>query len=231
MKRYVKSAHYTTYQGHQIRVNEGETTPQAITRYRNQLAKEEADRLEAERLAKEEKERARAERRKIPKYQEGDIVLSKDGKYYEVFMPYYHDKDETVYYSSVPTTPDGTWDIPEDEDDYRWAAMAQEIDQKDIQRRIKKAKASKISASTTYGMQIHPDDADGEYSVAIDGDWKAYNWEDSAWGRLMSYDKDTKLYTVQWADGHTSQHYSSDLMTIEKANAANQKYWEGDDNA
>lgn len=148
MKRYIKSAHYTTYQGHQIRVNEGETTPQAITRYRNQLAQEEADRLESERLAKEEKERVRAERRKIPKYQEGDIVLGKDGKYYEVFMPYYHDKDETVYYSSVPTTPEGEWDIPEDEDDYRWATMGQEIDQKDIQRRIKKAKASKISAST-----------------------------------------------------------------------------------
>lgn len=133
----IAAARYTTYQGKQIRINDGETTPEAITRYRNQVAKEEADRLESERLAKEEKERARAERRKIPKYQEGDIVLGKDGKYYELFMPYYHDKDETVYYTSVPTTPEGEWDIPEDEDDYRWATVGQEIDQKDIQRKIK----------------------------------------------------------------------------------------------
>lgn len=53
--------------------------------------------------------------------------------------------------------------------------------------------------------------------------------QDDAWGRLMSYDPNTELYTVQWPDGHTSEHHSYELMTIEKANEANRRYWEGNE--
>jgi len=98
-----------------------------------------------------------------------------------------------------------------------------------MKRTFTKYPKSYVKASSNYGMYVHPDDADGEYSVALDGDWKAYNWEDDAWGHLMSYDPNTKLYTVQWPDGHTSEHHSYELMTIEKANEANRKYWEGDE--
>ena len=140
MKRYIKSTRYTTYQGQQIPVNDGETSLQAKNRFRDQLAKEEADRLEAERIAKEEKERARAEQRRTPKYQENDIVLGKDGKYYELFEPYYHEPDDTVYYSAIPTNAEGKWDIPEDDDDYRWSSFGDEINQRDIQKRVRKSR-------------------------------------------------------------------------------------------
>ena len=95
-----------------------------------------------------------------------------------------------------------------------------------MKRKFTKYPQGYVRADSSYGMYVHPDDADGQYSVAKRGDWKAYNWEDDAWGRLMSYDKTTKLYTVQWPDGHTSQHEGWDLMTIERANEDNRKYWE-----
>ena len=133
MKRYVKSAHYTTYQGHQIRVNEGETTPQAITRYKNQIAREESDKLEAERVAKEEKLAAREQRRKTPKYTDGTIVLTKDGEYFQVYEGYYSEYDNDIAYDAVPCTETGKWITPRND----WEDLTIEIYQKDIQRKIK----------------------------------------------------------------------------------------------
>lgn len=132
MKRYIKSAHYTTYQGHQIRVNEGETTSQAITRYRNQLVQDEADRLEVERIAKEEKSVAREQRRKTPKYADGTIVLGKNGKYYQVYDGYYVEYYDDIAYDAVPCTETGKW-IP----DLEFGDVSEEIYQRDIQRKIK----------------------------------------------------------------------------------------------
>jgi len=134
MKRYVKSAHYTTYQGHQIRVNEGETTPQAITRYKNQIAKEESDKLEAERVAKEEKLAAREQRRKIPRYANGTIVLGKDGKYYQVYDGYYVEQYDDIAYEAVPCTETGKWITPRND----YEDLTIEIYQReDIQKKIK----------------------------------------------------------------------------------------------
>ena len=133
MKRYVKSAHYTTYQGHQIQVNEGETTPQAVTRYRNQVAKEEADRLEAKRIAKEAKSAAREQRRKTPKYADGTVVLDKDGNYYQVYEGYYAEQYNDVAYDAVPCTKTGRWVTPKND----YEDLSVEIYQKDIQKKIK----------------------------------------------------------------------------------------------
>lgn len=140
MKVYIKSSsnRYVLYDGKQIKLDEGETKPQAIARYKAQIAQEEADALEAKRIAKEEADARRAERRKTVKYNDGTIVLGKDGKYYEVFEGYYHPENDSVYYEAVPCTLDGKWDLPDDPDDYRWADIGNlEIDQKDIQRKVK----------------------------------------------------------------------------------------------
>lgn len=133
MKRYVKSTRYTTYQGHQIQVNDGETTPQAVTRYRNQVANEEGDRLEAERLAKEEKLAARETRRKTPKYADGTVVLTKDGEYFQVYDGYYCEYYDDIAYDAVPCTETGKWVTPRNE----WEDLTIEIYQKDIQRKVK----------------------------------------------------------------------------------------------
>lgn len=133
MKRQIKSARYTNYQGHQIRVNDGETTPQAVTRYRNQVAQEEADRLEAERFAREEKLAVRETRRKTPKYADGTVVLTKDGEYFQVYDGYYSEYDNDIAYDAVPCTETGKWVTPRNE----WEDLTIEIYQKDIQRKVK----------------------------------------------------------------------------------------------
>jgi len=144
MKRYIQSARYVNYDGKLLRVNDGESGLNAINRYKTQLAEEEANRLESERLAKEEarlakeaKEAERAEKRKIPKYKDHTIVLTKDGEYYQVFDGYYFQPYDTVMYSAMPCSPDGKWDYYEDEDDYRWSDVPTELDQRDIQRKIR----------------------------------------------------------------------------------------------
>jgi len=137
MKRYVQSARYVNYEGKLLPVKEGESGLQAIKRYKAQLAEEEASRLESERLAKEAKEAERAEKRKIPKYKDHTIVLTKDGEYYQVFDGYYFQPYDTVMYSAMPCSPDGKWDYYEDEDDYRWSDVPTELDQRDIQRKIR----------------------------------------------------------------------------------------------
>lgn len=129
----IAAARYTTYQGHQIRVNDGETTPEAITRYRNQIAKEESDRLEAERIAKEEKLAAREQRRKTPRYSDGTIVLDKDGEYYQVYDGYYAEYYDDIAYDAVPCTETGKWITPRND----YEDLTVEIYQKDIQRKIK----------------------------------------------------------------------------------------------
>lgn len=130
----IEAARYTTYQGKQIRINEGETTPEAITRYKNQLAQEETDRLEAERVAKEEKLAARDQRRKTPKYADGTIVLGKDGKYYQVYDGYYAEQYDDIAYDAVPCTETGKWITPRND----YEDLTVEIYQReDIQRKIK----------------------------------------------------------------------------------------------
>ena len=133
MKRYIKSARYTTYQGKQIRINDGETTSEAITRYRNQIAKEESDRLETERLAKKEKLAVREQRRKLPKYADGTVVLTKDGEYFQVYDGYYSEYDDDIAYDAVPCTETGKWLTPRND----YEDLTVEIYQKDIQRKIK----------------------------------------------------------------------------------------------
>ena len=137
MKRYIQSARYVNYEGKMLPVKEGESGLQAIKRYKAQLAEEEANRLESERLAKEAKEAERAEKRKIPKYKDHTIVLTKDGEYYQVYDGYYFPPYDTVMYSAMPCNPDGKWDYYEDEDDYRWSNVPTELDQKDIQKKIR----------------------------------------------------------------------------------------------
>lgn len=130
----IAAARYTTYQGKQIRVNDGETTPEAITRYRNQIAKEESDKLEAERVAKEEKLAAREQRRKIPRYANGTIVLGKDGKYYQVYDGYYVEQYDDIAYEAVPCTETGKWITPRND----YEDLTIEIYQReDIQKKIK----------------------------------------------------------------------------------------------
>lgn len=150
MRRPIKSARYTTYQGHQIRVNDGETTPQAVTRYRNQVAQEEADRLEAERLAKEEKLAARAQRHKTPRYADGTIVLTKDGEYFQVYDGYYSEYDDDIEYDAVPCTETGKWVTPRND----WEDLTINLYQKDIQRKVKEAKSFKVTASDEISVQV-----------------------------------------------------------------------------
>lgn len=133
MKKYIRSAHYTTYQGHQIKVNEGETTPQVITRYKEQVTKEEADRLEAARIAKEEKALAKEQRRKTPKYSDGTIVITKDGEYFQVYDGYYSEYDDDIEYDAVPCTETGKWWTPKNYYD----DLTLPLYQKEIQRKIK----------------------------------------------------------------------------------------------
>lgn len=149
MKKFVRSSRYTNYQGQLIPVNDGETPMQAKNRYKAQLDKEESDRLaeesarlDAERISREEKAKARNERKKIPKYKDGDLVLGKDGKYYKLYEPYYHEPDDTVYYEAFTCDEFGNLI------DNSWGFNSFEIDQKDIQRKIKSVKSSRVSASS-----------------------------------------------------------------------------------
>lgn len=129
----IAAARYTTYQGKQIRINDGETTPEAVTRYRNQIAKEESDRLEAKRIAEEEKSAAREQRRKTPRYADGTIVLDKDGKYYQIYNGYYAEYYDDIAYDAVPCTETGKWITPRND----YEDLTVEIYQKDIQKKIK----------------------------------------------------------------------------------------------
>lgn len=144
MKRYIQSARYVRYEGKMLPVNEGESGLQAIKRYKAQLAEEEANRLESERLAKEEarlakeaKDAERAEKKKIPKYKDHTIVVTKDGEYYQVYDGYYFPEYDTIMYSAMPCDPNGKWDYYEDEDDYRWSDVPTELDQEDIKKKIR----------------------------------------------------------------------------------------------
>jgi len=83
------------------------------------------------------------------------------------------------------------------------------------------------STSKVYAW-VCPDDVESQLAVARDGDWKAYNWEPEAWGKLVGYDKTTKLYSVQWDDGSITQHSEYGLMTGEQVNDRNRRYWEGE---
>lgn len=133
MKRYIKNSRYVMYDGQQIALEEGETKPQAISRYRAQVAQEEADALEAKRIAKEEAEARRAERRKTPRYADGTVVLGKDGKYYQVYDGYYAEYYDDIAYDAVPCTETGKWITPRND----YEDLFVEIYQKDIQRKIK----------------------------------------------------------------------------------------------
>lgn len=132
-KTYVQSARYTQYQGKQIKVGEGETTAQAISRYKSQIEQEEADRLASEKAEKEAKALARAERRKTPKYANGTIVLTKDGEYFQVYDGYYSEYDHDIEYDAVPCTETGKWRTPKNYYD----DLTLPLYQKDIQRKIK----------------------------------------------------------------------------------------------
>ena len=95
--------------------------------------KEESDRLETERLAKEEKLAAREQRRKLPKYADGTVVLTKDGEYFQVYDGYYSEYDDDIAYDAVPCTETGKWITPRND----YEDLTVEIYQKDIQRKIK----------------------------------------------------------------------------------------------
>lgn len=141
MKVYIKSSssnRYVLYEGKQIKLDEGETKPQAIARYKAQIAQEEADALEAKRLAKEEADARRDERRKTVRYPDDTVVLLKDGRYCQLYNGYYHKDDDTVYYDFMPCNPNGDWDCNAwEDDDYRWSSIPDEVDQRDIQRKVK----------------------------------------------------------------------------------------------
>lgn len=138
MKKYIRHSRYVTYQGKQLKLENGETKSQAVSRYREQLAKEEADRIENKRLAKEERESRSAERRRTVRYPEGTVVLTKDGRYCQLYNGYYSEADDTVFYDFMPCNSDGKWDCKDwSDDDYRWSSIPEEIDQRDIQRKIR----------------------------------------------------------------------------------------------
>lgn len=132
-KTYVQSARYTQYQGKQIKVGEGETTAQAISRYKSQIAQEEANRLASEKSEKEAKALARAERRKTPKYADGTVVITKDGEYFQVYDGYYSEYDDDIEYDAVPCTETGKWRTPKNYYD----DLTLPLYQKEIQRKIK----------------------------------------------------------------------------------------------
>jgi len=139
MKKYVRSSNrYVLYDGKQLALQDGETKSQAVSRYKAQVAKEEADALEAKRIAKEEKEARRNERRRTVRYPEGSVVLTKDGKYYQLYNGYYSEHFDTVFYDCMPCDSKGTWGFDGwDDDDYRWSSVPDEIDQLDIKKRVK----------------------------------------------------------------------------------------------
>ena len=133
MKRYIKSSNrYVLYEGQQLALQDGETKPQAVSRFRAQKAQEEADALEAKRIADEMAERKAKSQQRV-KYKDGTIVLGKDGKYYEVWQGYYYAPDNEVYYEAFPCLEDGKPDWGEIDS----GGVGTELGQKDIQRKIK----------------------------------------------------------------------------------------------
>ena len=132
MKRYIKSSNrYVLYEGQQLALQNGETKPQAVSRFRAQKAQEEADALEAKRIADEMAERKAKSQQRV-KYKDGTIVLGKDGKYYEVWQGYYHSPDKEVYYEAFPCLEDGKPDWNEIDA----GGVGYELGQKEIQRKI-----------------------------------------------------------------------------------------------
>ena len=138
MKKYVRSSNrYVLYDGKQLALQDGETKSQAVSRYKTQVAKEEADALEAKRIAKEEKEARRSERRRTIRYPDDTVVMTKDGKYYIVYEGYYWEDDDTVYYEGIPCKPDGDIIVDTDDEGYEYLPNTEEIDQLDIKKRVK----------------------------------------------------------------------------------------------
>ena len=138
MKKYVKSSNrYVLYDGKQLALQDGETKSHAVSRYKTQVAKEEADALEAKRIAKEEKEARRSERRRTIRYPDDTVVMTKDGKYYIVYGGYYWEDDDTVYYEGIPCKPDGDVIVDYDDEGYEYLPNTEEIDQLDIKKRVK----------------------------------------------------------------------------------------------
>ena len=132
MKKYIRQNRYIMYDGKQIQLEDGETKPQAIARYKDNLAKGEAARAEEARLAKIEKELKQRERKMTPRYKDGTIVITKYHKFYKVYDGYYSEYGDTIYYDAVPCTLDGKWSVPEED----WMDMSVELDQRDIQRKV-----------------------------------------------------------------------------------------------
>lgn len=151
-------ARWITYQGRHILLEDGENKVQAVSRYNKQLAKDEADRREREIAEREERVRKLNEKKKIPKYADGTIVLGKDGKYYRVYEGYYHDYEDngngSIYYDAEPVTPNGKLDMPDDPDDYRWSSFPQELDQRDIQKKVR-GPVSNTATKDTEVRQLH----------------------------------------------------------------------------
>lgn len=133
MKQYIKQNRYVMYQGKQIQLEDGETKPQAVARYKDNLAREENARAEEKRMAKIEKEFRQRERRMTPKYKNGTIVLTKYHKFYRVYDGYYSEYDDSVCYEAIPCTVDGKLLVADDD----WMDVSIELDQKDIQRKVK----------------------------------------------------------------------------------------------
>ena len=163
-------ARWITYQGRHILLEDGENKVQAVSRYNKQKAKEEADRREREIAEREEKQKKAEERKKTPKYENGTIVQTKDGKYYRVWDGYYQTDGETgsVYYDAEPVTADGKLDMPDDPDDYRWSSFPSEIDQRDIQKKISSTPSNKASRDSEAN-KLHRQALEG-----LDTEWSDF---------------------------------------------------------
>ena len=159
---------WITYKGRKILIEDKENKLQAQARVDAQIAKEEADRREreiAERAEQIKKLNEQEERKKTPKYADGTMVLGKDGKYYKVYEGYYQEDDKTVYYTAEPVTPTGKLNMPDDPEDDRWSMFPSEIDQKDIQKKVKAPTTNK-ALQQTEARTLHRQALEG-----LDAEW------------------------------------------------------------
>lgn len=135
MKLYVKSARFMQYDGKMIRVEDGESHSEAAARYRDNLERERLAAEEAKQIAKEEK-LIRAEYRKThPKYNEHDIVQTKNGYYYELYNPFYNSYNETITYDGIKCDRVGNW-LKDDWDDEEFMDPFEEIYQTEIKKKV-----------------------------------------------------------------------------------------------
>lgn len=169
-------ARWITYQGRHILLEDGESKVQAVSRYNKKLAEDEADRREREIAEREERIRKLNEKKKTPKYADGTIVLGKDGKYYRVYEGYYHDYEDngngSIYYDAEPVTPNGKLDMPDDPYDDRWSSFPQELDQRDIQKKVR-GPVSNTATKNTEAKQLHRQALEG-----LDAEWTDFGREE-----------------------------------------------------